>query len=173
MHFIFSSQSLSRIQHNPFNSRLCFLQQSNWTSDSPFFVDFPCFWALYYSLLWLDFCLGYAMALMTNVIHSPICTHRLSSLRVPPKRTFPANFVAPKSRSLASKALNSAVSPSAELSGRAIGFLSCRQPLKSRGVVHRPVVRAAAADADGTRDGFDTYDLYLFLSHILVHSFWL
>ncbi|XP_022148988.1 triose phosphate/phosphate translocator, chloroplastic-like isoform X2 [Momordica charantia] len=93
------------------------------------------------------------MALMTNVIHSPICTHRLSSLRVPPKRTFPANFVAPKSRSLASKALNSAVSPSAELSGRAIGFLSCRQPLKSRGVVHRPVVRAAAADADGTRDG--------------------
>lgn len=104
------------------------------------------------------------MASISNIIHSPIHSHRLPSFRLFPNRTFPANSFVLKRRSLASPLSsplteNPTVSPSVELSHKAIGLLSSRQPLKSRSVVRLPVVKAAAADADGASDGFDSYDL--------------
>lgn len=106
------------------------------------------------------------MASITAVIQSPI--HRLPSFRLSsPNRTVPANYFVLQCRSLASKALNSpfspltenrTVSPSVELSSKAIGLLSSRQPLKSRSLVRLPVVRAAAAEADGASDGFGSDD---------------
>lgn len=108
------------------------------------------------------------MASMTSVIQSPIRVCRLPSLPLTPNRTVPASSVVVKCRSLASKALNTPLSPltenrtvsrSVELCGKAIGLLSSRQPLTSRSVVRRLVVRASAADADGASDGFDSHDL--------------
>lgn len=102
------------------------------------------------------------MVSMTSVIQSPIRSHRIPSLCLSSNRIVPANFVALKCRSLASRALNlpfspltenRTVSPSVELSSKGIGLLSSRPPLKSVSVVRRPVVRAAAADADAASDG--------------------
>lgn len=107
------------------------------------------------------------MVSMTSVIQSPIRSHRIPSLCLSSNRIVPANFVALKCRSLASRALNlpfspltenRTVSPSVELSSKGIGLLSSRPPLKSGSVVRRPVVRAAAADADAASDGFDSDD---------------
>lgn len=109
------------------------------------------------------------MASMTNVIQSPIRVYGLPSLRLPPNRTVPANSAVLKCRSLASKALNSpltenrTVSPSVELTSKAVWLLSSRQPFESGSVARRPVVRAAAADANGASDGFDSDYLNLLL----------